>query len=434
MTSPRTDTEAPAAPPRKKRMKGLIGVNIGNALEWFDWNIYAVFAPFFAAQFFDSTDPVSSLLATFAIFAVGFLMRPIGGWVFGRLADRRGRRLSLAVAIVLAAFGSLMIAVSPTIEQIGVGASVLLLTARLLQGLAHGGETGSAFTYLAEVAPSDRRGRWASTPWLGVGVGTILATSLGATLTSLLTAEQMTQWGWRIPFAIGALIGLYAIYIRIRMDESPAFVKEAVVDKRAGRKELWNAIWLRRREAAIIAGLTLSCVVVFYTWFVLAPNYAVAAFGLDPAAALWVGVLGQCVFVAAILPFGALSDRIGRRPVLLVYAVGFPLLAFPLEWMLGPSLWQLFIPMAISSILIAACCAPVGAVFAELVPARVRATVVGITYATTAAIFGGTAPYLNTWLSSAGARWVFVVYMVALVLVTLLTVVRIPETFKRQLE
>ena len=202
-----------------KRRRDLVAVNIGNALEWFDWNIYAIFAPFFAAQFFNDEDPVASLLATFAIFAVGFLMRPVGGWVFGQLADARGRRYSLTIAIALAAVGSLMIAVAPTFETIGAGAAAILLLARLVQGMSHGGETGSAFTYLAEVAPDGRRGLWASSPWIGVGIGSIAATGLGALLTFILSDEQMAAYGWRIPFAVAALLGLYAIWIRVGLTE-----------------------------------------------------------------------------------------------------------------------------------------------------------------------------------------------------------------------
>lgn len=426
-----------AEQPKARRGRDLVSVNIGNTLEWFDWNIYAIFAPFFAAQFFISSDPVSNLLSVLAIFAVGFLVRPIGGWVFGRLADRRGRRFSLALAIVLAAVGSLVIAIAPTAEQAGLLAPAVLLAARMLQGLSHGGETGSAFTYLAESAPRVRRGLWASTPWVGVGVGTLLASGLGVFLTSTLTSEQMSSFGWRIPFIIGALIGTYAIVIRLRMNESEIFEANHKANSDSPRQPLAAAvgeIWQERRKVLTIAGLTISCVVVFYTWFIFAPTYAITKYGMPPQDALMASLFGQAVFVAAVLPFGWLSDRIGRRPVMLMFSIGFVLVAFPLEWMLGPSPLSLFATMAIASILMAACCAPVGAVFAELVPTKIRATVIGLTYASTAAIFGGTAPYLNTWLSSIGSRGWFVAYMILLCAVTTVVVLRMPETKERQLD
>lgn len=420
----------PTSPPTRRRGKDLAAVNIGNALEWFDWNIYAIFAPFFAAKFFVTGDPVSSLLATLAVFAVGFLMRPIGGWVFGRIADEKGRRFSLTLAIVLAAAGSLMIAIAPTFESVGALAGVVLLLARLIQGLSHGGETGSAFTYLAELAPQNKRGFWASTPWLGVASGTMLATGLGVLLTSLLTADQMNEFGWRIPFAIGAVLGLYAIHIRRTMTESEVHTESQGVH--GAEKMRFSAVMaeMRKERSGLfqIVGLTISGVVAFYTWFIFAPGYAVREHGMDPNASLVAGLFGQAVFLVAIPVMGKLSDRWGRRPVLLIFAVGFAVMAFPLEFMLGAHPISLFATMALGSILLAANCAPLGAVFAELVPTRLRATIIGVGYATSGAVFGGTAPYLNTWLASVQMHWTFILYMIVLCLISTIVILRMPET------
>ncbi|MCW4384374.1 MFS transporter [Salinibacterium sp. SYSU T00001] len=425
-------SEAPAIDARKRR-KDLVAVNIGNALEWFDWNIYAIFAPFFAAQFFSSTDTLSALLSTLAIFAVGFLMRPIGGWVFGRIADRRGRRFSLTLAIALAAIGSLIIAVSPTFAQIGVLASAVLLLARLVQGLSHGGETGSAFTYLAEVAPERRRGLWASTPWVGVAIGSMAATGLGAALTAILSDTAMAEYGWRIPFAIGALLGVYALYIRFRMDESAHYEASAAEEERPTLRATFSELWAERRGALQIVGLTISGVVAFYTWIIFAPGYASRAYGMDPTVALVIGVIAQAIFLVACLAWGRYSDAVGRRPVLFVFSIGFLIAAIPLELLLGGSPWTLMLTMGVAAILMAANCAPLGAVFAELVPTRQRATLIGIAYATSAAIFGGTAPYLNTWLSSLGLHLGFAAYIMVLCAITTAVLIFMPETRGRAL-
>jgi MFS transporter, MHS family, alpha-ketoglutarate permease len=414
----------------RKRRSDLVAVNIGNAIEWFDWNVYAIFAPFFASQIFRSEDPVSALLATLAVFAVGFLMRPIGGWLFGLISDRKGRRFSLTLAIMLAALGSLVIAVVPTFDQIGVWASVILVLARLIQGLSHGGETGSAFTYLAEIAPTGKRGLWASTPWIGVALGSMLATGLGALFTTVLTEEQMSAFGWRIPFVIGALLGLYGLVLRRKMAESEVFEANQAAGEHAVRaRDTWRILVENRRAVLTIAVLCVSGVVMFYTWFIFAPGYATTTFGVPANQALLAGLLGQAVFLFAVPLAGALSDRIGRKPLVFIYTIGFAVLAFPLEWILsGGTGLSVFASMAIASLLLATACAPLGAIFTELVPTRVRATVVGMTYGGFSAIFGGTAPYLNTWLSNIGAHYIFVLYIIALCLLTLVVVLRMPET------
>lgn len=424
-----SDTQAPVT--ITKRRRDLVAVNIGNALEWFDWNIYAIFAPFFAAQFFRDDDPIAGLLATLAIFAVGFLMRPIGGWVFGQIADAKGRRFSLTLAIALAAVGSLVIAVAPTFETIGAFAALILLLARLVQGLSHGGETGSAFTYLAEVAPEGRRGLWAASPWIGVGVGSIAATGLGALLTAVLTDEQMAEYGWRIPFGIAAVLGLYALWIRVGLTESEKFSEQK--EPAPSIRETFQLIARHRMAILRITGLTVGGVAVFYTWLIFAPGYASRTFGIDHTTALVIGVIGQAVLVFAAPLFGGLSDRLGRRPVLQIFSIGFAIAAFGLDAILGPNPWTLLVTMCIAAVLISANTGPLGAAFAELVPTRERATVIGIGYATSAAIFGGTAPYLNTWLESIGMHWLYTAYLVVLCVISAVVIHFMPETSKDRL-
>lgn len=427
-------TDANSMTSERKNKRDLVAVNIGNALEWFDWNIYAIFAAYFATQFFASGDPVSDLLSTLAVFAVGFLMRPVGGWLFGRIADERGRKFSLTLAILLAALGSLIIAIAPTYDTVGVFAGVVLLVARLLQGLAHGGETGSAFTYLAEIAPAKKRGLWASSPWIGVGIGTMGATGTGVLLTALFTEEQMNEFGWRIPFILGSLIGLYALYIRRRMNESELHTESIKLQpERRPAGEIFSELGRNWRGLLQIVGLTISGVVAFYTWLIFTPGFVTREFGMDPNAALLAGLAGQAVFVIAIPIMGSLSDRWGRRPVLLIFSIGFAIAAFPLEMLLSDSPIKLFLAMSAASVLLAANCAPLGAVFAELVPTHLRATIIGIGYATSGALLGGTAPYLNTWFSTLGMHWAFVIYMIVLCLISTVVAITMKETRDRDL-
>lgn len=430
-----TSAPGPVTPSggQRKTRRDLVAVNIGNAIEWFDWNVYAIFAPFFAAQIFRADDAISALLSTLAIFAVGFLMRPIGGWLFGIIGDRKGRKFSLTLAILLAAAGSLVIAITPTFDQVGVWAAVILLLARLVQGLSHGGETGAAFTYLAEIAPPHRRGLWASTPWLGVASGTMLATGLGVVLTSVLSDQQMADFGWRVPFVLGAVLGLYGLVLRFSMRESEVFEQDRAQENATPEPSTLRVLADNRKAVLRIAALATSGVVIFYTWFIFAPSYATTVYGVPANQALFAGLLAQAVFLLAVPFAGALSDRIGRKPMVILYTVGFIVLALPMEWIIGPSSVRVFLAMTIGSLILAVCCAPLGAIFTELVDTRVRATVVGITYGGFSAVFGGAAPYLNTWFTSQGQHWVFVVILMALCLMTLIVCRRMPETRGRKM-
>lgn len=237
------------------------------------------------------------------------------------------------------------------------------------------------------------------------------------------------EFGWRIPFFIGAAVGLYAIYIRLRMSESEVFEANVERELAAPQQESFaRRLWKQRKAVLILSGISMSGIVIFYTWFVFAPSYAISAHGMEPNAALVAGLLGQSVFLVATPLMGRLSDRIGRRPVGLIFGIGFVLLAIPLELMLNANPWSLFLTMSIASLLMAATCGILGAVLTELVPTDVRATLVGISYAGAGAVFGGTAPYLNTWLSSIDLHMVFVLYMMVLALGTTIVFLRMPET------
>jgi len=422
-----------APPVEQKRAKTLVGTGVGNALEWFDWNIYAIFATFFATQFFSGGDRLSAVLSTLAVFAVGFVARPFGGFLFGWISDRRGRRSAMTLSVGLAAGGSFAIGLSPTYEAIGVGASLILLTARLVQGLAHGGELPSAQTYLSEVAPPARRGLWASLIYASGTMGVIVGTALAAVLTAALDDPQMTSWGWRIPFLLGGFFGLYALFMRRRLEETEAFEQEVEHGPTTRREPLWRAVAQHRTQALQVIGMTVGITVVYYAWAISAPQYAISSRGIDPTGALWAGVLASLVFIAALPVWGVVSDRIGRKPVLLVCILGLALTAYPLNALVGSSAVRLGIAMSLALVLVAGPAATVPAFYAELFPTHIRTIGVGVPYSIAVAVFGGTAPYLQTWLGETlGQAW-FTGYVVVMLLISVLAIASAPETRGRDL-
>ena len=423
------------APPveQQKRTKTIVGTGVGNALEWFDWNIYAIFATFFAAQFFSGENRVSALLATLAVFAVGFVARPFGGFLFGWISDRRGRRAAMTLSVALAAGGSFAIGLSPTYESIGIGASLILLTARLVQGLAHGGELPSAQTYLSEVAPRQKRGLWASLIYVSGTMGVIVGTGMAAILTAVLDDQQMAAWGWRIPFVLGGFFGLYALVMRRRLDETEAFEREVGHQPAAPAESMWTAIVRHRTQALQVIGMTVGVTIVYYAWAISAPQYAISSRGIDPGSALWAGVVASLVFIAALPVWGAVSDRVGRRPVLLGCVLGLAASVFPLNALVGDSAVRLGIAMSLALVLIAGPAAIVPAVYAELFPTRIRTVGVGVPYSIAVATFGGTAPYLQTWLGGTfGPSW-FNGYVIVMLLISAVAIASVPETRGRDL-
>lgn len=421
-----TATAITPAATRTSTRKTLIGTGIGNAVEWYDWAIYATFTPFIASQLFSKSDPASAVLSTLAIFAVGFVARPFGGFLFGWIGDRIGRKASMTLAVGLASVGSLMIGIAPTFAAVGVWASLTLLVARLIQGLAHGGELPSSQTYLSEMAPKEHRGFWATLIYTSGTVGILFGTLLGAVLNMALSTEVMNAWGWRIPFLIGAAMGLYALIMRSRLHETDVFDGVAATEKRA---PIWPQIVRHRKQALQVIGLTVGLTVIYYIWGVVAPSYATTALKIDRGEALWAGVVGNIVFIAALPFWGKLSDRIGRKKVLWSGAIGAGVMHFPMTALLKDSAWQLAVSMSVMLIFIAASAAIVPAVYAELFPTSIRTVGVGVPYSICVAVFGGTAPYLQQWLgTTVQMPQLFNVYAVILLAISAAFVFTIPET------
>lgn len=410
------------------KIRMFVSVNLGNALEWYDWTVFAVFAGYFAEDFFHTGDEVSDLLSVLAVFAVGFVMRPIGGIVFGRLADRRGRSLVLLVTMTLVAASSVMIAVGPTYESVGVFASLWLVLARCLQGFAHGGELGGSYTYIAEMARPHNRGLWGSTIVMSTVAGTLLATLLGAVLRTVLDSAALHDWAWRIPFLLGGLLGLVALYLRRTLREPEVFTDSRRGTAPPSVRETFQNMWDERGSVLRVMVIVAGTGVFSYAWSVSAPSYATSFHGVDDGAAMWAGVGANLVFVATLPLTAMLSDRIGRRANFVIWGAGVAVLAFPLSWLLGPSAWVLLAAMSIALAVQSFGAGIQVAWFAELFSTRSRATGVGMAASIAAAVFGGTAPYLNAWLTDRGLADVFSAYVVVLALVGIAVAVRTPET------
>lgn len=419
---------------QKRKIKVLVGTGIGNALEWFDWNVYVTFSAYFATQIFNDQDSSSALLYTLAVFAVGFAARPVGGVLFGWISDRIGRKHSLTLAVAGISVGSLLIAFCPTYSQVGWWSSLILLTARIIQGLADGGEIPTAQTYLAEHAPADRRGLWASSIYVTGTLGLMLGIGLGLVLETTLSAAQMSSWGWRIPFVLGAIMGLFAWWMRSGLDETEAFVAQEKTQKAKPekRENLYLSILKNWRTALRVIGMTCGGTVIYYVWNVAMPTLAQSEFGYDPAQAFACTLIGNVIFLFALVFWGWLSDIVGRKPLLLLSMVGSALCYFPLVWWIqnAQSSFALIGAVSLQLVLLAATSGHSPATYAEMFPTSQRTSGFGIPYAATIALFGGTAAMVMTWI---GDPIRFGFYSVPLTLVSIITVIFMPETKGRDL-
>jgi len=440
----RQATLAPPALGRAEKRRIVVGVGVGNALEWYDWTAYSIFAAYFAGQFFLTADPVAALLGTLAVFAAGFLMRPLGGLFFGWFADRLGRRQAMTLSMMITAGGSLLIGVSPTYTTIGPMAAAFLLIGRLLQGFGHGGEVVSSFTYVTEMAPAGKRGVWASSVFVFVTLGVMVATLLGATLTSAVGREAVGEWAWRVPFIVGGLLGVYALYLRRKLDETPMF-KEKVAAAEAARaagqgvpagKTLWPEVWKHRGACLRIMGLAAGGTVMYYVWAIMAPAFAMGPLKMDPGSVMWIGVGANAFLILCLLFWGWLSDRIGRKFNWYFFAIGSIVAIIPLSLILTGGhgeTWRLAVYMGVGMLLISAPTAIMPAFFPEQFPTRVRAIGMGLPYSVAAALTGGTAPYLQAWLYSSGQPRVFDIYLMALCALVLVAAALSPETRGKEL-
>ena len=414
--------------------KAITGASIGNAVEWFDFAIYGFLATYIAANFFPAGNETAALLNTFAIFAAAFFMRPLGGFVFGPMGDRLGRQKVLAVVILLMSAATLGIGLLPTYATLGVAAPLLLLLLRCLQGFSAGGEYGGGAVYLAEYAGQRNRGFVVTfIAWSGV-LGFLLGSITVTLLQALLPPEAMESYGWRVPFLVAAPLGLVGLYIRLRLDDTPEFAKLDQAD-RVAKSPLREALRSARKPIMQVIGMFIVFNVGYYVVFTFLPTYFIKTLQFSKTEAFVSVTLASLVALILILPLAALSDRIGRRPLLIGSSVAFAVLAYPLFLLMNSGSVVAAIAghcllAAIESVYVAA------AVTAgvELFATRVRYSGFSIGYNIAVAVFGGTTPYMVTWLTSAtGNNLAPALYLVAASVVSVVTVLTLSESADRPL-
>lgn len=405
---------------------------IGNVVEWYDWTVYGLMAGVFSHSIFPANDHTSSVISALLTFAVGFLMRPVGSIVLSPLADRYGRRQILSLTILLMGLGSLLIALVPTYASIGIASPLIVLFARLVQGFSTGAEFQSSTVYLVEHAPAERRAFVGSSQLASIGFAILLATGTATLTTIFVPQPALGNWAWRIPFLIGALLSLYGMWMRLRLPETPYFIALEQHHGKA-RRPVFEA--LREYPAST---LYVFCVqigtVMFYLWTVFLPTYANLVGKLPLSKGLLGGTISLVVFTFAVPVMAAVSDWIGRKPLLICSAFGFLLLARPLFSMLGNGDFIAFLVADIvGCLLLAMVDSIMPALFCELFPTRVRTSGIGIPYQVCSAIFSGTAPLIAAWLIHIGAPLAVAWYVMAIGLVTGIVFCIMPETRGRAL-
>ena len=433
MTGPPSD---PAAEPygaaeRRRRIIDIVAASSGNLVEWFDFYVYAFCAVYFAPAFFPHSDPTAQLLNTAGVFAAGFVMRPVGSWLFGRIADRRGRKGALVASVVVMCGGSLLVACLPTYDLIGVWAPALLLVARLVQGLSVGGEYGTTATYMSEVAMRGHRGFYSSFQYVTLIGGQLLAVSLVVVLQQFLDDAQLRRWGWRLPFVVSAAAAVVALLLRRKLEESSTAASRA-----SGNAGSVREIFRNHKAAFFtVLGYTAGGSLAFYTFTTYMQKYLVNSLQLPVRVAS--GVMTACLLAFMLMQplLGGLSDRIGRRRNMLLFGGLGSVLTIPIMLALRATTGALgaFLLISLALAVVSLYTSVASIVKAEMFPAEIRAVGVGLSYAIANAAFGGSAEYVALSLKSAGHESLFFGYVSVMLAVTFLASLRLPRqpTFLR---
>jgi MHS family alpha-ketoglutarate permease-like MFS transporter len=418
-----------AARPGGSRVRSMLAGSAGNLVEWYDWYVYSAFSLYFAPVFFPAGDSTAELLGAAAVFAVGFLMRPLGAWLMGVYADRHGRKAALTLSVLLMCAGSMIIACTPGHRQIGVAAPAVLVFARLLQGLSVGGEYGASATYLSEVADRARRGFWSSLQYVTLIAGQLLALSVLIVLQAVLDRAQLAEWGWRVPFAVGGVLSVAVFWLRRGLVETSSF---AAMKARGdvGRSSALRLVREHPKQAAIVVGLTAGGTLAFYAYTTYMQKFLVNTSGFGKETATRITALALLVFMLLQPVVGALSDRVGRKPVMIAFGVLGAALTYPImSTIAGTRDPYVAFALVLGALVIVSGYTAINAVVkAELFPAEIRTLGVALPYAVANTVFGGTAEYVALWFKARGIERGFYAYVTAAVAVSLVVYVSMPDT------
>jgi MFS transporter, MHS family, alpha-ketoglutarate permease len=426
MQQPATDTSTDIV---IHRIKSIIGGSLGNLVEWYDWYIYSFFSLYFAGVFFPKGNQTAQLLNTAGIFAIGFLMRPIGGWLMGTFADRKGRKTALTFSVLLMSIGSLIIAVVPGYKQIGIAAPILLLVARIIQGLSVGGEYGTSATYLSEMATKKHRGFYSSFQYVTLIMGQLIAAGVLVLLQKVfLTEDQLHQWGWRIPFVFGSFLAITVMYLRRSLQEPASFQKERTKADRGTLKALAQ----HPKAVLTVICLTIGGTVAFYTFTTYMQKFLVNTAKFSNGEATLISTLTLIVFMLLQPVFGFLSDKIGRKPLLIGFGILGTLATVPIMTSLSTTkeMWPAFALIMCALIITSGYTSINAVVKAELFPVKVRALGVGFPYAVAVSIFGGTAESLALLFKEHRHPQYFYWYVSVCIAISLLAYIIMPDTKK----
>ena len=402
--------------------RAALAASVGNIVEWYDWTVYALFALYFSAQFFPAQDPTAALISTFAIFAVGFIARPLGSVTLGRITDHMGRKTALTMTVSIVAIASVLIGIAPTAATIGIWAAVWLVAMRIAQGLALGAESSAVGAFLAESARENRRGTMVSLYIATIAVGTLIGSVIALILTSVLTTDQMTEFGWRIPFLIGGVLGFAALYVRRHAEET---LPDDHAPSKAPVRQLWREHKLLAWSTLLLGGL------IGLTFFVLITGFPaiVELLGAAPSDAFGASIAGLTLLGLLTPAFGRLGDSIGRRPVLLMGTLGVLFLSVPgvaLLWDPSSS-WRVYLAQILAVIPIAALGGSVLPTLLERYPITLRGSAFGFTWAIAMALFGGTGPMIATALAQRGITFIMTSYFLVLALLATWAAIQITK-------
>lgn len=396
--------------------------SLGNMIEWFDWYVCASFSIYFSAAFFPASNQTAELLSTAAVFAIGFLMRPLGSLIMGQFADKKGRKAALTLSVTIMAAGSLIIAFAPTYAQVGIISPIILVVTRMVQGLSLGGEYGTSATYMSEMASRGRRGFYSSFQYVTLIAGQLFSLLVQIILQQILTDDQLYAFGWRIPFIIGALGAIAVLWLRLSMDESAQFVAKNKQNKQAGS---FTLLMKYPKQVAIVVGMTLGGTISFYSYTTYMQQFMINSAGMDKETVALINFLVLLVMVALQPLFGHMSDKIGRRPLLIFFGIGGTLLTVPLFTLLAhvSTALQAFLLMLTGVVIVSGYTSINAIVKAELFPSEIRALGVGLPYGLTVALFGGTSQYVALYMRSIGHESLFFYYVSFAAFISLLVYV-----------